>query len=44
MKRLLAVALLALPSFLHAEETYRGEWRGYVEFEGSYFFEERVIP
>ena len=44
MKRLLSVALLALPSFLHAEETYRGEWRGYVEFEGTYFFEEPLFP
>ena len=44
MKRLLSVVLLALPSFLHAEETSRGEWRGYVEFEGTYFFEEPLFP
>ncbi len=44
MKRLVAVALLALQTVVHAEEPYRGEWRGYVEFEGTYFFEEPLFP
>ena len=44
MKRLLAVCLLALPSLLQAEEAYRGEWRGYVEFEGTYCFEDPLFP
>jgi len=56
VKHLLALSLLLAPILLLAEEVYltadteapeevyRGEWSGYVELEGTYFFENPQFP